>query len=53
MSIYYQEKTKKQQYLYVISGFCEAALNSVERLDFKTMEWKMMKNQLNIPRTKF
>ena len=52
MSIYLQEK-KQQQYLYVISGFCESALSSVERMNLSTMEWESMNGKLCHPRTKF
>ena len=53
MSLYYTQKALKKQYLYVISGFCESTLASVERYDLISKKWETMKSHLNVPRTKF
>ena len=53
MSIYLQEKKQQQQYLYVISGFCESALSTVERMNLSTMQWESLEGKLCHPRTKF
>jgi hypothetical protein len=49
----YVTKQRTNSYLYVISGFCEQVLSSVERLNLETMVWQEMHNKLNVPRTKF
>ena len=52
MSLYFTKQTTSS-YLYVISGFFEEALPSVERLNLETLVWQQMGGKLNIPRTKF
>ena len=39
--------------MYSISGFCDQAIDTVERYCFADKTWSMMAGRLNFPRTKF
>jgi len=42
-----------QNYIYVLSGFYDQPLNSIEQLDITRGVWKEISGSLTIPRTKF
>ena len=52
MSLYFTNQPTSS-YIFVISGFCDQVLSSIERLNLESMVFEEMTSKINVPRTKF